>query len=330
MRKISIFVSNTHKMKRIIGLVCLVLFLNACDDGELTVQTIDFSSVAAVKCNLNDIIYKLNGSEILALEVPESENAFINEPTISSTPRVVNLNTTNRVVYRSYNGAVSSGNICATLPATTPNVIEEWTANSGRIEIVTTAVSTTNTTTNATTITKYNHYIVFKDITFIKPSGIQVYETFVFGNYQTNATTLPFAFDVNSVQKCSSNNQIYNFSGSESLTLAIAPSLYPNTVGTQSGIISATNIVTYKLFTSGLSQSYFCVSPTPSTPIVNQEWNAINGVSNVSGIIEVITTTESATSYRHYIHLKKVTFKKGNSSFTLGDDYLYGSFVTSN
>ena len=328
MRKISIFVSNTYEMKRIIGFVALVLFLNSCDDGEITVQTIDFTTVAAVKCNLNDIIYKLNGSEILALEVPESENAFINEPTISGTPRIVNLNTTNRVVYRSYNGVVSSANICATLPATSPNVIEEWTANSGRIEIITTPVYNTNTTTNATTITKYNHYIVFKDITFIKPSGVQVYETFVFGNYQTNATTLPFGFDVNTVQKCSTSNQIYNFSGSESLTLDIASSLYPNTAGTQSGVISTTNKVTYKLFTSGLSQSYFCITPTPSTPILNEEWNAIDGVVNVSGIIEVITTTESANSYRHFIHLKKVTFKKGNSTFTLGDDYLYGSFVT--
>jgi hypothetical protein len=328
MRKISIFVSNTYEMKRIIGFVALVLFLNACDDGELTVQTIDFTSVAAVKCNLNDIIYKLNGTEILALEVPASENAFINEPTLPDTPRVVTLNATNRVVYRSYNGAVSSGNICATLPATSPNVIEEWTANSGRIEIITTAVLFTNTTTNATTITKYNHYIVFKDITFIKPSGVQVYETFVFGNYQTDATSLPFGFDVNSVQKCSASNQIYNFSGSESLTLDIAPTLYPNAVGTQTAVVSAANKVTYKLFTSGLSPSYFCVTPSPATPVLNQEWNAIDGVANVSGIIEVITTTESATSYRHFIHLKKVTFKKGNSTFTLGDDYLYGSFVT--
>lgn len=328
MRKISIFVSNTYKMKRFIGFVVLVLLLNACDDGELTVQSIDFTTVPAVKCNLNDIIYKLNGSEILALEVPASENAFINEPTISDTPRIINLNGTNRVVYRSYDGPVSTANICATLPATTPNVIEEWTANSGRIEIITTAVLNTNTTTNATTITKYNHYIVFKDVTFIKPSGVQVYETFVFGNYQTDATSLPFGFDVNSVQKCSTSNQIYNFSGSESLTLDIAQSLYPNTVGTQSGIISATNKVTYKLFTSGLSQSYFCVTPTPASPIVSEEWNAVDGISNVSGIIEVITTTESANSYRHFIHLKKVTFRKGNSTFTLGDDYLYGSFVT--
>jgi hypothetical protein len=316
-------------MKKIIGLFSLFLLLNSCDDGELTVQTIDFADVTAVKCNINDIIYKIKGNEILALEVPASQNAFSNEPTVTGTPRIINLSSTNRVIYRSYNGTATSGNICATLPATSPNVTEEWTANSGRIEITTTPVYTTNTTTNATKITKYNHYIVFKDITFVKPSGNQVYETFIFGNYQTDATSLPFAFDVDEVQKCSTSNLIYNFSGSESLTLAISPTLYPNTIGTQTGLISATNKVTYKLFTSALNSSYFCASPTPATPIVNQEWIAVDGISTISGIIEVITTTETVTSYRHTIHLKKVTFKKGNSTFYLGDDYIYGSFVTS-
>lgn len=315
-------------MKKIFGLLSLFLLLNSCDDGELTVQTIDFADVATVKCNLNDIIYKIKGNEILALEIAASQNAFINEPTL--TPRIINLSSSIRVIYRSYDGTATAGNICATLPATSPNVTEEWTANSGRIEITTTPVYITNTTTNATTIDKYNHYIVFKDITFVKPNGTQIYETFVFGNYQTDAISLPFAFDTFEVQKCSASNLIFNFSGSESLILDISPTLYPNTVGTQTGLISATNKVTYKLFTGALNASYFCASPTPTTPTLNQEWNAVDGVSGVSGVIEVTTTTETATSYRHAIRLKKVIFKKGNSTFTKGDDYEYGSFVTSN
>lgn len=235
-------------MKRIIGLLALVLLSTACDDGEVTVETIDFSAAPIIKCSLNDIIYKLNGNEILALEVPASANAFINEPTVPGTPRVINLSNTNRVVYRSYSGTVSSGNICSTIPASSPTVTEEWTANSGRIEIITTPDYVTNTTDNSTTISKYNHYIVFKDITFNKPSGIQVYETFVFGNYKTDATALPFAFVPADVQKCPSSGQIYNFSGSESLTLDISPSLYPNTVGTRTAVIDANNKVTYTLF----------------------------------------------------------------------------------
>jgi hypothetical protein len=77
-----------------------------------------------------------------------------------------------------------------------------------------------------------------------------------------------------------------------------------------------------------LNTSYFCTTPTPTTPTLNEEWNAQDGVLNVSGVIEVVTTTETAASYRHTIRLKKVTFQKGTSTFYLGDDYLYGSFVT--
>jgi hypothetical protein len=315
-------------MKKIIGLFSLLLVLNGCDDGDLTVETIDFTDVTAVKCNLNDLIYKLKGNEILALEIPASQNAFINEPTIAGTPRIIALSTTNRVVYRSYNGTAAADNICATVPASTPIVTEEWTAISGNVQITTTPVYITDPITNATKISKYNHYIVFKDITFNKPNGNQLYETFVFGNYQTTPTSLPFAFDVDLIQKCSTSDEIYNFSGSESLVLKIPSTMYPNAVGTVSDLISATNTVTYKLFNGGLSQSYFCISPAPSTPTLNQEWNAQNGVSGVSGIIEVETTTETASSFRHTIHLKKATFQKGNSTFYLGDDYIYGSFVT--
>lgn len=343
MRKISIFVTNTLKMKpkihehkkkysmvskRIIGLLSLVLLFNACDDGELTVETIDFTDAAIVKCGLNDVYYKLNGSEILALEMPANQNAFINELTAVGVPRPIPLTATNRVVYRSYDGTVAAGTICTTIPASLPNVVEEWTANSGTMEVTTTAVYTTDPTTNATTLSQYNHYIVFKNISFNKPSGVQVYETFVFGNYRTPATTLPFAFIEANVQKCPSSNLIYNFSARESFTLDIAPSLYPNVVGTQTGLISATNKVTYKLFETSLNAGYFCTTPTPSTPILQEEWNAQDGVLNVSGVIEVVTTTETASSYRHTIRLKKVTFQKGTSTFYLGDDYLYGSFVT--
>lgn len=311
-----------------IGILALALMLNACDDGELTVETIDFSAVPINKCSFNEILYKLNGSEIMALELDASANAFINEITLPGTVRTVNLDAGNTVVYRSYNGTVSSSNICATIPASTPSVTEEWTATSGRVEIVTTPVYTTDPTTNATTLSKYNHYIVFKDISFNKPNGIQVYETFVFGNYQTDATNLPFNFDVDAVQKCPSANLIYNFNGSESLTLDISPALYPNAVGTQTGLISATNKVTYTLFTGGLTAGYFCTTPVPATPTVSEQWIGVDGVANVSGIIEVTTTTETASSYRHFIRLKKVTFQKGNSTFYLGDDYEYGSFVT--
>jgi hypothetical protein len=93
-------------------------------------------------------------------------------------------------------------------------------------------------------------------------------------------------------------------------------------------LLSATNKLTYKLFSSTINNAYFCASTLPATPTLTQEWNAINGIADVSGIIEVTTTFIVGSGYQHTIHLKKVTMKRGNSDFYLGDDYLYGSFVT--
>ena len=325
--KISIFASNLLQMKRFLGFLVFTFLINSCDDGDISIKTISFDDVVASKCDTKDIIYKQKNNEILLLELPSS--TFINDATPANTPIVVELGGTKKVTYRSYDGTVSAlNNICANIPAATPNVVEEWTATSGTVQITTTPILVPNTSINAenaTKISKYQHYIVFKNITFNKPDGIQLYETFTFGNYFTTATTLPFAFD-DQAEKCTSSNLVYNYSGSEALFLELSPTLLSNTLGVQSTVISTTNKVTYRLFASGLNTNYFCTSPTPSTPVLSEQWNAKDGVTGVSGIIEVTTTAEGS-GFKHTIRLKKVTFKKGNSEFYLGDDYLFGSYT---
>jgi hypothetical protein len=172
-------------------------------------------------------------------------------------------------------------------------------------------------------------------VTFEKSNGNQVYETFVFGDYSTTATNLPFLFD-QSLDKCSSTNQVYNFTSSEAMQLNIDPTLIANEVTPLNtpriGLISSTtNSLTYRLFMGGvLTNSYFCNAVTPTTPSINQEWNAVAGVSNTSGIIEVTTTTSGPNTFKHTIVLKKVTFKRGNDDFLLGDNYSFGDLLTTN
>ncbi|MBP6557947.1 MAG: hypothetical protein KAX93_03025 [Flavobacterium sp.] len=315
-------------MKRILGLLTLLFLINACDDGDLTVDNIDFSEVSAQKCSSKDVIYKIKDSEMLVLAIPAT--TFINDETIADEPIEVSINATNQVIYRQYNGTVSSDNICPTIPSATPNLTEEWNATAGTIQITTTAVKTTDATTNATKITGYKHYIVFKNITFQKPSGTQVYETYVFGNYTTSVSPLAFGFD-EEVDKSTCDNRIFNFSGGESLVLDLADyaNLIQNSVTTspRTALLNSGNKLTYKLFSNTVIDAYFCTTPTPTSPTLLQEWIAENGVADTSGIIEVSTTTLGA-GFQHTIRLKKVTMKKGNSTFLLGDDYLYGTFVT--
>ena len=317
-------------MKRILRILSLLLFITACDDGNLTVDVIDFSEVAVQKCSDKDVIYKVKDAELLFIEIPAS--TFINDATVEGEPIEVTINSTNKVTYRKYDGTVSSANICPTVPNATPNLIEEWNASSGTIQITSAAIKSTNTVDNSTRITGYTYNIVFKNITFQKPTGPQVYETFLFGNYATTVSPLAFGFN-EEVDKstCVSDNRIFDFSGSEVFTLDVADyaTLFANEVTTtpRTALISSTNKLSYRLYSGTITNDYFCTTTIPTTPTLLQQWNAIDGIEATSGIIEVSTTTLGA-AFQHTIRLKKVTLKKENSSFSLGDDYLFGTLIT--
>jgi PBP1b-binding outer membrane lipoprotein LpoB len=321
-------------MKRVFSVLLLVLLLNGCDDGDLTLETIDFEDATTQSCSTNDIIYKLKEKEALLFEIPES--SFENEPTAPDSPTIIDIdNSTYRVVYRFYNGTVATDNICNTIPPALPSVTDQWTATSGKIQIITTAVKTTNTTENSTRISGYNHNIAFKNITFDKGNGTQVYETFPFGDYVTPSTPLPFGFD-KIVEQCStSTKQIYNYVSSEAITIDfIDPKLIENTetpLNTpRTGLLSSVkNKLTYRLYSNGvLTPNYFCSTTVPALPSISEEWNAVNGVAGVSGIIEVTTIKSGTTAYKHTIVIKNATLKKGNSDFKLGDSYIYGELLT--
>ena len=308
-----------------------MLLLNGCDDGNLTLETINFEDVATQSCSTNSIIYKLKEREALLLEIPKT--TFVNEPTVVGIPTVVEIDKTNRVVYRFYNGTVAVDNICNTIPPALPNVTDQWTATSGKIQIITTTITASGAIAGSTKITGYNHNIAFSNITFEKTNGTQVYQDFPFGNYITSSTPLPFGFD-KVVDQCPSSKQIYNHTSSEALTIdAIDPALIVNLetpLNTpRTGLIgSVTNKLTYRLYAGVLTDDYFCAATVPTLPLISEEWNAVNGVSGVSGIIEVTTVKSGTSAFLHTIVIKNATLKKGNSSFKLGDVYTYGDLLT--
>lgn len=321
-------------MKRFFSLMIFVLFLNGCDDGNLTLETIEFEDAATNTCNSNNIIYKLKENEALLLEIPKT--TFVNESTTNPLiPMVINIDNSNyRIIYRFYDGAVTTVNICNTIPPAKPNVSDQWTAISGNIQIVTTAIKSTDATNNSTRITGFNHNIVFKNITFDKGNGTQVYETFAFGNYTTPFTTLPFGFN-KILEQCPTSKEIYDSTSEASLTLEnleaglIVNTETPLNTPRKALIGTVNNKLNYRLYVGEtLKPSYFCNTITPSTPTVSEEWNGVNGVDGVSGIIEVSTIKSGTTAYKHTIVIKNATLKKGNNDFKLGDNFIYGELIT--
>jgi hypothetical protein len=325
--KNSIFVTNTIKMKRVLSLLVFSMFLNGCDDGDLIQENIDFDVVTAQKCTTNNIIYKLKDSEALIFEA-----TGVTFPT-ETTSQELSISSSNRVIYRFYNGTVTASTICESIPPATPIVTGQWTATGGKIVINTTAVKTTDETDNSTKITGYNHNITFKNVTFDKGNGTQVYETFAFGDYLISATPLPLAFN-KTLEQCSSSKQLYDYNSSEALILDVDSALIVNEAtplnAPRTGLISDTkNKLTYRLFSGLVTDAYFCNTTFPATPVVTEEWIAVAGIANTSGIIEV-TTTVFGNGFKHTVVLKKVKMKKGNSDFILGDNYIYGELLTTN
>ena len=307
--------------------MAFTLLLNSCDDGNLTQENISFDTVSVQKCATNQLLYKLKDNEALIFEA-----TGITFPT-ETTSQTLDISASNRVIYRFYNNKVTGATICESIPPASPIVTDQWTASGGKIVINTTAIKTSNTTDNSSKITGYNHNISFKNITFNKTNGTQVYETFAFGDYVVNTTSLPFAF-TKVIKQCPSTKQLYDKNSSEALILDIDPSLIVkeatplNTPRT--GLISSTkNKLTYRLFSGLLTDDYFCNTTFPTNPPVLEEWIAVAGVANTSGIIEV-STTVFGNGFKHTVVIKKAKLQKGNSDFLLGDNYIYGELLTTN
>ena len=76
-------------MKKILQLSLFLIFLNACDDGNVAVETINFDDVTANSCG--EIIYKLKDEESLFMNIPSSLNAFTNDETDSGSPKKIQI-----------------------------------------------------------------------------------------------------------------------------------------------------------------------------------------------------------------------------------------------
>lgn len=329
-------------MKRFLGVLLLIFTLNACDDGDFEIESFDFSNVSSNRCNSGEtgfFIYKINSLEVLLMQIPE--NSFENQITEPGIPRTLAINATNKVVYRIYDGAVTTGTICASIPPGSPTVVDEWTALAGTIEIVTTVNKTVNAANNSTTVTGYTHNIVLKNVNFQKGNGSQqLYTSLTYGNYVTSAVQ-PADFQGFTIKNCGGSfDFIYKISGSQSISLAIADAIFQNVVTTDDNprttLMNDTNQLVISIYDNTVNDAFVCSSEPLAFPILQQKWVSVNGEENVSGIIEVRTAEQyqiptdnqsPLVGYRHKVTLKNVTMTRNNVDFKLGDVYEYGEFV---
>jgi hypothetical protein len=332
-------------MKKIYSLLAFSLVLISCDDGAISVQNPNFDSVLVVsKCSENNLLYKTKANDALLWNIDQASYnaAFINDITLDGTPRTIELNSTlNPLIYRAYDGAVLPTKICGIVPDATPNVMEEWKTISGIAEIVTTVSKTTDAATGFEKITGYSHSINFKNVVFQTPNGNRIEPSRGFGIFtpnqnSDNPVTLPFGFLETELIRsdCGTNpNKLVNINGNEALVLNLSATTYTNlfknqvTTAPLTATLNAENTLNYSYFFGQVTPGYFCATTIPNTPVVLQNWLALNSTSITDGVIEVTTTT-SGSEFEHTVRLKKVTLKKGNTTFSLGTSFLLGKFFT--
>ena len=324
-------------MVRLFLLFTFLIFIS-CDDGDFKVESFDFSNATTQSCNQetsNFFIYRLSTNEALIIKIPESIFNYDVTPTIS--PNILDPISVEssgiEVIYRLYNGTVSTGTLCAFLPPISPNVIEEWNATSGTIKIVTNVAKANNTgigSENATRIIGYNHEIEFQNITFSKPNGTeQFYDNLVFGSFQNPSANTLASFSGLLLQ-CNSSEQvnIYKSANNQAISLKVPATLFPNEVtpigNPRQAFFDSDHIFTYQIFLDNLAQTNsFCENEFTLV----EEWTAQNGDENSQiGVIEV-TTAQSSEGFEHTVVLKKAIMERGNVNFTFGDAFTLGTFI---
>lgn len=169
-------------MKKNLSLFVLFLLIVACDDGDLTIETLDFDSIRTVQScedvspTLENILFKINDKDALILELPAL--AIKNEVGTNVEFNVTATGTT-RITFRIFSDTVTTAYFCSDIPVTEPIVIDEIIAQSGTV-LITTTLDEDGVT--------YNHDIDLIAISLVTSDDSRITDLSIndFGNATTN------------------------------------------------------------------------------------------------------------------------------------------------
>lgn len=140
----------------------------------------DYTSPAEVlNCTTNNLIFKYNNNNVLLFDLDKA-TLFQNSVTTPGNPRTALINTTtNKVIYRVYNGGLNGNFFCSAITPSTPTLTEEWIADSG-VDNVSGIIKVVTETTSVPN--EFKHTIYLYKTTFRK--GFQYYSPNPDGDYE--------------------------------------------------------------------------------------------------------------------------------------------------
>lgn len=333
-------------MKRFFSFLVLAVLFAGCDDGDMQEVSFEFDETAAKFCNRdasNFFIYKTTDQRALILKLDEDN--FTNTLTSDSLANqggviILPINTTNQLIYRVYNDAVTENTICSStgVPAAYPVVTEERSAQGGTMFVRTTAIKSEENAEGATNITHYLHTITFADITFITEDGSQRNETLPAVTYRTDAPRFNFT-TLQNIKTCAENDHrlLFRYANNQGMTLRLSEAdaayLFSSDFSEPKvRFLNSGNILTYRFFErtdiTPLTDSYFCSVTEPELPTVGYTWKGNNSLDSETGVIEVVTEETDDNVFTHTITLKNVTMARDGQNFKLGNNFIFGEVET--
>jgi hypothetical protein len=158
-------------MRFFLTLLTFTLLLS-CNDGDFETPSFNFEDVSIENCG-NLILYKINGSETLILELNENnfDNVFFHTEKDN-----VSYNLTDKIYYRTYEADVPSTLFCNQIPPSIPKLNREWIGSG-------TLIVKNEITENSDNTFTYIATFTINDMVLTNDNGNSIiYDTYNFGS----------------------------------------------------------------------------------------------------------------------------------------------------
>ncbi|XLS30398.1 hypothetical protein ACJD0Z_06125 [Flavobacteriaceae bacterium M23B6Z8] len=167
-------------MKKILTFFLMIGLLVSCSDGDLQVETIDFTAISIQSCpDDNQLFFKISSDEAIILEA--SESLIVNEVTEPGDPRTSSIPGSSQFSYRFFSANVNNAYFCGNLPPATPTVSDELEATAGTVSVITEEIIENE-------VIRYEHTISIQGLVLLNSNGERIIDTdFEFGTVSTTA-----------------------------------------------------------------------------------------------------------------------------------------------
>lgn len=167
-------------MKKI-TLLFLLVFCFSCDDGYFDVPAFDFNETV-YDCDVVDnkyVLFRLASAESLIVTLTTQQ--IKNEVTVDPIEVLI---TDENVLYRTFNGEISSSYFCQTVPPIEPQVVANWTGVAGTANYI--IIETVEELDEDDILIGYRHFISFQNLKLQNGDNSIIYEEEIFGEFVTS------------------------------------------------------------------------------------------------------------------------------------------------